>query len=691
MFKEGLGYRVGVTSFSRKDGKRRSVGYEHRVRQERADKIWVLKACTTRGEATYWEQYFSVAYSLPTWIFYTDGRRTSYTDADIAKLFDSVDTRKGARKLLHDLHMYEAYPHHVPRALSKNRRRTFTITMLGDTRNGSHKFAISGSDDEDGKLLEDLAYLGVHVRPAKFGRGWRVETARKSLGDVYRILREVQKRLHVTIKEQIKFACGRLPLTPASHVRPGMRVFVTEEDSVVLDEIELVEFEENALQMVYDLNVDQLHHFSANGILTHNSLYAFRGAEPEVLRSHFERAWPKVRRFNLPINYRSTKEIIRTASILISHNYNEQTSIYLKPFEARPNAPQGDPIKTLRLDSFRALSAEVTTIGADAPSDWFVLSRTCAECSAIHTELVRQKIPAINKSGGMLFGTAPIRKALAYARLACDYKNARNDLEVLSEIANVATIHFRAPFTRRRHKAGCTNTKGWVDCGCPIIMESDVDYCHARYYGQAAIQDAGGWVGVREQQWDRNRGGYPTTRAKGAADLYSFVMRLEALADDAGACLRKIISDCVLPWTAAEYGFQDADLAEDGAVESIDLLLSMLKPDTSITEFLQEVDSITAGDTTEDESKAVILSTIHRSKGLERPGVVLNATRLPIVAPTPIPGKLPMGRPATIEEERRLAYVAITRAQEEVVVVSSREWNQQELPQSRFIRDAELN
>jgi DNA helicase-2/ATP-dependent DNA helicase PcrA len=686
MHREDLGFRVGTTAYHRKDGEKISLGFEHRLRQERADRIWVLRACDTPGEASYWEQYFSVSYGIPTWIFYADGRSVTFDNDRISKLYGVIDSEVGATRLLKDEHMFWNYPHHTPRSTSKDRRRTFTVTMMGDSRSGSHRYAVSGSDKADGALL---TAAGFFVRSAKAGRGWRIEGQSKDLEAVYQLHDDIIQHLPLNFKEQAKFSCGRLPVTPASHVLPGMKLFVLQSGKVTLDEVISVDIEDQIVK-VYDLEVEDLHHFAANGILTHNSMYAFRGAEPAVLRERFAAHWPTVRRFNLPVNYRSTQAIVKAAADLIGHNYDGQDDQYLKPFQWRPTAPNGVAVHYEALGDFDELAEQVAAIVAADPARWFVLSRTCAECAAIHMKLIERRIPAVNKSGGLLFGTPPVRKALAYARLACDYQGARDDMEILGEIANVATINFTAPFTRRNHRDGCTNTKGWVDCGCPIIMEEGKDYCHARYYGQKAIQAAGSWRGIVEQQYETNRGGYPTMQAKGARDLVEFVERLEALKGDAGACLRMIIADCILPWTAAEYGLQDADLAEDGAVESLDLILNLIEPGQTMEAYLQAVDEISAGDAGEDDEHSVLVGTIHWSKGLERPGVILNATRLPIVSPKPIPGKLPMGRPATIEEERRLAFVAVTRAKDEVVVVTSKEWNGQDLPGSQFVRELGL-
>jgi DNA helicase-2/ATP-dependent DNA helicase PcrA len=103
-----------------------------------------------------------------------------------------------------------------------------------------------------------------------------------------------------------------------------------------------------------------------------------------------------------------------------------------------------------------------------------------------------------------------------------------------------------------------------------------------------------------------------------------------------------------------------------------------------------EIDNLTKGGNGFDESESVIIGTAHFAKGQEHPKVICNVTRLPIIPPKHLPGHLPMGRPATIEEERRLLYVMVTRAKEECCVVASQEWNGQPMQRSRFVEELGL-
>lgn len=406
------------------------------------------------------------------------------------------------------------------------------------------------------------------------------------------------------------------------------------------------------------------------------SMYAFRGAVPEVMRSIFEQQFPKHTRLSLPINYRSSQSVVSAAKSLIKQNYIG-IEHYLKEFGWRDTAPIGDAPEFQLLESFDDLKEEAVNLikSHGMPQDWFVLSRTRAECAELHAACIAAGIPAINKSGGRLFGAPHVKKVLAYAALASNYKNARNDLEILKEVANVATRNFLAPITRRRHLETCQNDKPWINCGCPVVLAEGKSVTSTRYYGAASIEKAGSWFGIMQQTNERNKGGFLTMAAKGAFDLVSFVDHLEKLTDDARHCLTEIIEESVKPWLAHEEGITDDDLAENGKVEDFDMLLRMTRPDQSMIEYLDEIYNLSGKSEGGSEDEAVLIGTIHWSKGAERPLVLANLTRCPIQRPDIMDNHLPIGKPADIEEERRLAYVAITRAKENFYVLHSKEWN----------------
>lgn len=419
------------------------------------------------------------------------------------------------------------------------------------------------------------------------------------------------------------------------------------------------------------------------------TLYSWRGAVPEVMRTIFEKRWNTVHRMSLPINYRSTKFIVNTAAKLIGYNYlGEDVARFLKQFQAKETATDGEKAGIIKSKTVEGIAAQAAShiLNSEQPGKWWILSRTRAECAAIHTELIKNKIPAINLNGGLIFGSPHIRKVIAYAQLACNHNNSRDDIEILSEVANVATRNFIAPLTRRRHLEGCQNEKPWVNCGCPVILEEGNDYSYTRYYGRKSVEQAGGWDGIMQQMGEKNRGGYPTLQSKGATDLVQFVEQIELLKDNARMAVTAIVEECVLPWLEHEEGVDDSD-PDNGKQEEFNVILEMIHDGQTLEEFLKEVDEISANNKEGGEDDSVLVSTVHKAKGCERDKVIVNLTRCPIIPPKSKPGKLPSGKPPTIEEERCIAFVGVTRAREQYWVAYAETWNGQEMSISPFISE----
>ena len=125
-----------------------------------------------------------------------------------------------------------------------------------------------------------------------------------------------------------------LPFCPAESVRPGM-VMVDGEGqfSVVVE----AATEASVTTTVYDLDIARTHNFVANGIVTHNSIYKFRGADfRNIVR--FEEAFPEASVVVLDQNYRSTQRILDAANAVIAHNASR------RPKQLWSDQGEGEPV-----------------------------------------------------------------------------------------------------------------------------------------------------------------------------------------------------------------------------------------------------------------------------------------------------------------------------------------------------------
>jgi superfamily I DNA/RNA helicase len=421
---------------------------------------------------------------------------------------------------------------------------------------------------------------------------------------------------------------------------------------------------------------------------TRQSIYRFRGAVPEIMEEEFPEQWKdNLKRFYLNINYRSTRTIVRETDNFILHNYVGREEIVGRS-EARPDAPEGKPLEYAEYGDFEDMASGIVDAVVDQgnPGDWFILSRTRAECALIQMEFIKRKIPAVNLSGGKVFADKHVRQVLGYAKLACNYKNARDNVEILSDVAPCASNRFLSPQTRRRHEPNCRNDKPWVDCGCPVIIREGIDNTPNRFYGAKSVEEAGSWKGIIRQQDEKNKGGYPSQASKGARDLVYFVERLEESKNDALQVINMIIEESVLPYLMHEEGLDTGDLAESSKMEDFDVLRSMYKPEMTLEQYLGEVESLTeVMDCNEDESAKI--ATVHAVKGLESKCVAVNMTRMPIIPPVRKEGVPPVGIPNTIADERNICYVAASRSQEELYFFAATNWNGMDVGRSEFVAE----
>ncbi|WDU82361.1 hypothetical protein [Caloramator sp. Dgby_cultured_2] len=117
MYKKGKGYRIGQTQGVRSRDGEIVNGLMVRINQEHADKVWILRICKDKTEASFFEQYFSIKYGIPTTVFNTIGRKIAMTQEQVDELYEKIDTHERAAKLMEENFIFEEYPHHIPNAV----------------------------------------------------------------------------------------------------------------------------------------------------------------------------------------------------------------------------------------------------------------------------------------------------------------------------------------------------------------------------------------------------------------------------------------------------------------------------------------------------------------------------------------------------------------------------------------------
>ncbi len=646
MWRRDRGFRVGTSRTYTKSQVKPVVGVARRLRGERADAAWVISTHESEAAARYAEALFSVRYGLPTLPFSarpyagSDGRSLVGAQALLDRLFSEHDTSVGGHRLLGDTGLRFEHPHFQAGTYTRTdiRRRRLAISLCGDRRGRTpmHRMALFGYDDRGREQLEQM---GLALRPARRGSdGWRYETACKDMETIERVAHQISEALeNVSIRPTARLGrnlegiANSLPFTPASSVRPGMVMFDGHGDYDIVESVERVALD----RPVYDLDIENTHNFIAGGIVTHNSIYSFRGADITNLLE-FEDTFPDAHTVKLEQNYRSTQTILDAANAVIRNNRGQ------KPKSLWTQLGQGDPIKIRELDDEHAearyVTGEIQRMVDEGTSraEIAVFYRTNSQSRVLEDTLVRAEIAYQVIGGTKFYERAEIKDAIAYLTVLVNPQ----DVGAFTRIVNSPRRGIgQTSISRVLAHANTSGETVWELAAAPEDVPG---------LGAAAIKALRRFMGTMEILQERATGPQPAELSVLLKELLSETGYLETLeAERTIEAQGRIENLEELVNVAAEY---DAGTNGEG----------------NLGEFLQQIALVADADTRTDDQGLVTLMTLHNAKGLEYPIVFMIGCE---------EGVFPHSRALDeggLEEERRLCYVGITRAERDLYLTSAR-------------------
>ncbi len=379
------------------------------------------------------------------------------------------------------------------------------------------------------------------------------------------------------------------------------------------------------------------------------SIYSWRGADfRNILR--FEKDYKKCTIIKLEQNYRSTKNILDAAHGVISHN-RERSDKKLWTKAAAGSAVQALQVASERHEA-EAIVRRIKTavdIKARTYQDFAVLYRTNAQSRAIEEAFIHYGVPYRIVGGVRFYDRKEVKDILAYLRLIYQPQ----DTVSFERIVNLPGRGIGAKSLQ--------NFRNWRTEEDLTVLE--------------AIMQAERCPGLTPKA----RSGF----AELADILTSYRAQMEELTPSA------LIDGLIRRLDYLNF-LQDGTPQGDARIENVKELLSVAGEyqGLGLSEFLEEVSLISDLDSADFGQNAVTLMTLHSAKGLEFPVVFITG-----LEETVLPHSRALYDQGEMEEERRLMYVGMTRAREELhlIYASSRTLygGHTANPPSRFIADIE--
>ena len=381
------------------------------------------------------------------------------------------------------------------------------------------------------------------------------------------------------------------------------------------------------------------------------SIYAFRGANIQNI-FNFKRDYPQMKLFKLEQNYRSTKTIVNAANSIIGHNRDQIQK------ELWSDNAEGNRIRLMRCADERdegnrvADAIQDTRIGQDAEyRDFAILYRQNSLSRAVEDSLRRSNIPYRIYQGISFYGRKEVKDALSYMRLVV---NPHDDESLVRIINFPARGIGQTTMDKIRVAASDNDISIWT------VLENIQDFGLGLSSGlMQKITDFVFMIKKFEAQ-------VPTVDAFTLAKqivLASGISKALEEADEPDTAERIGNLTELLNGVQEFCEDEEALTEETKAPEDRNDSEGSVKEIRRLDEFLQQVLLYTSEDKDKDkDADKVSLMTIHAAKGLEFPYVFVVGMEEQL-----FPSFLASSR-AEMEEERRLFYVAVTRAEKQVTL-----------------------
>lgn len=367
------------------------------------------------------------------------------------------------------------------------------------------------------------------------------------------------------------------------------------------------------------------------------SIYAFRGANIQNILN-FEKDYPELKVFKLEQNYRSTKMIVEAANSVIKNNKDQLPKIVWTDNQS------GEKIKIIHAETdneeAQLIAGKIFELRMNSQishQDMAILYRTNAQSRALEEQLRRKNIPYRIYGGLSFYKRKEIKDILAYFRLTINH----SDEEALKRVINYPARGIgKTSLERMTVAAGELNQPLWK------VME-ELPYNHS-LEGAVARKVLDFITMIKSFAQGM--------KTQSAYDIATHIARSSGLLAELnidktpeGISRQENVMELL---NAVQEYVDGEDVTEDGEIK-----------EKNLATFIQDVALLTDADDDDDNPNKVSLMTIHAAKGLEFKAVFIAGMEENL-----FPSQLSLNSREELEEERRLFYVALTRAEDHLFI-----------------------
>ena len=410
------------------------------------------------------------------------------------------------------------------------------------------------------------------------------------------------------------------------------------------------------------------------------SIYAFRGARIENILN-FRKDYPDCKLFRLEQNYRSTQVIVDAANSVIEKNSSRI------PKTCFSKGPEGDKIHLIKAyteqeEAVLIASSIIARMEKDhcQYQDFAILYRTNSQSRALEEALRKRKLPYQSYSGNSVFERAEVKDMMAYLKLAVN----PNDDESFRRVLNTPARGIGATSEEALVNAARSRGLSLFNACEPTILESAgiksaaagriMAFKNMMAMANAALTKEDAFTVA--DMLSKQSGLYDSFKNDNSIESQSRAANIEELLNS----VQSFVED-------RQNQYREELLAE-GSAEDVDAIQDSELPLVTLGDFLEDVSLLSAVDVSDDEdvSNKITMMTVHSSKGLEFPYVYVAGMEENI-----FPSGGMFSDPVQIEEERRLFYVALTRAKVAVnlsfAATRMRNGKHEQNSPSRFVKE----